>query len=95
MDLLSIALCISIGNAVAWSIALFTQQGVHLLLWNMHFGTLGAALCVLAIAWIAPPIGVIGLVTAGPLCALLMIVVGDAVIHAVLRRFRHENRMGE
>ena len=86
LDILTIALCISIGNAVAWLIALYTQQGVHLLLWNMQFGTVGAALCAAAITWIAPTLGVVGLVTAGPLCGLLMIVAGDAVIRAILGR---------
>ena len=86
MDILTIALCLSIGNAVAWLIALYTRQGVHLLLWNMQFGTVGAALCALAIPWVAPTFGVVGLVTAGPLCALLMIITGDAVIRAVSRR---------
>jgi hypothetical protein len=83
LDILTIALCISIGNAVAWLIALYTDRGVQLLLWDVPFATAGAALCALAIAWIAPTLGVVGLVTAGPLCAVLMIVAGNAIRRAL------------
>ncbi len=83
MDILTIALCISIGNAVAWLIALYTDRGVQLLLWDVPFATAGAALCALAVAWIAPTLGVVGLVTAGPLCAVLMIVAGNAIRRAL------------
>ena len=83
MDILTIALCISIGNAVAWLIALYTQRGVHLLLWDILFGMVGAALCAVAIAWVTPTLGVVGLVTAGPFCAVLMIFAGDAIRRAL------------
>jgi hypothetical protein len=83
LDILTIALCISIGNAVAWLIALYTDRGVQLLLWDVPFATAGAALCALAVAWIAPTLGVVGLVTAGPLCAVLMIVAGNAIRRAL------------
>jgi hypothetical protein len=83
LDILTIALCISIGNAVAWLIALYTDRGVQLLLWDVPFATVGAALCALAIAWIAPTLGVVGLVMAGPLCAVLMIVAGNAIRRAL------------
>jgi hypothetical protein len=79
LDNLTIALCISIGQAVAWLIALYTERGVHLLFWNVLFATVGAALCALAIAWIAPTFGLLGLVTAGPVCAVLMVVAGHAL----------------
>ena len=87
MDILTIALCMSIGCAVAWLTALYTSRGVHLLLWDTLFGMIGAAVCALAIAWIVPKIGVVGLVTAGPLCAFLMIVVGHAARRAIVRAF--------
>jgi hypothetical protein len=83
LDILTIALCISIGNAVAWLIALYTDRGVQLLLWDVPFATAGAALCALAVAWIAPTLGVVGLVTAGPLCAVLMIVAGNSIRRAL------------
>lgn len=83
MDILTIALCLSIGNAVAWLIALYTERGVHLLLWDVLFATAGAALRALAIAWIAPTLGVVGLVTAGPFCAVLMIFTGHAIRRAL------------
>ena len=79
LDNLTIALCISIGQAVAWLIALYTERGVHLLFWNVLFATVGAALCALAIAWIVPTLGLLGLVTAGPICAVLMVVGGHAL----------------
>ncbi len=84
MDILTIALCISIGSAVAWLLALYTDRGVELLLWDTLFATAGAALCALAFAWTSPTVGLVGLVTAGPLCAALMIVIGHAVRRALL-----------
>jgi hypothetical protein len=82
MDFLTIALVLCIGNAVAWLIALYTERGAYLLLWNLLFGTVGAALCALAITWLAPTLGVAGLVIAGPVFAVLAIVTGQAVRRA-------------
>jgi hypothetical protein len=79
VDILTIALVISVGNAVAWLIALYTTRGVQLLLWDVAFGMAGTALCALAFAWLAPAYQVIGLVSVGPLCAKLMIFGGDAI----------------
>ena len=70
MDTLSIALCISIGSCVAWLVALYTPAGTPSLLWNVPLGMAGAALCALAIAWLAPRLGVFGLVIVGPFGAL-------------------------
>jgi hypothetical protein len=50
LDILTIALCISIGSAVAWLLALYTDRGVHALLWDTLFATAGAALCALTLA---------------------------------------------
>jgi hypothetical protein len=77
------ALCISVGSAVAWLLALYTSRGVRLLLWDVPLGTLGAALCALAIGAISPALSVVGLVTAGPLSAALMIFAGDAIRRAL------------
>ena len=88
MDTLTIALCMCIGSAVAWLIALYTERGAYLLFWNVMFGMVGAALCALAIAWIAPAFVVAGLVMAGPFCALLMIVGGQALRRALWPRSR-------
>jgi uncharacterized membrane protein YfcA len=82
------ALCMSVGSAVAWLIALYTERGVRRLLWDFPFATAGAALCALAIAWIDPRFVMIGLVTAGPLCAALMIFAGDAIRRALVTERR-------
>jgi hypothetical protein len=68
---------------VAWLLALYTSRGVGLLLWDVPLGTLGAALCALAIGSISPAFGVVGLVTAGPICAVLTILAGDAIRRAL------------
>ena len=83
MDILTIALCISIGSAVAWLLALHTSRGVRLLLWEAPLATAGAALCALALAGTSPTVSLVGLVTAGPLCAVLMIVIGHAIRRAL------------
>lgn len=84
MDYLTGILCLCIGQAVAWLIAIYSERGAYLLLWDSLFATTGAFLCALAINWIAPTLGVIGLVTAGPLCALLMVIAGHAIRRAVI-----------
>ena len=83
MDYLTAALVLCIGNAVAWLIALYTEHGAYLLLWNLLFACVGAALCALAIAWIVPTLGVVGLLIAGPPVALLAIYTGQAIRRAV------------
>jgi hypothetical protein len=83
LDILTITLCMSIGSAVAWLVALYTPGGAYLLFWNTLFGMMGAALCALAIAWIAPALGVAALVIAGPVCAGLAIVAGQAMRRAL------------
>ena len=85
MDTLSIALSISIGSAVAWLAALYTPAGTASLLWNVPLGMAGAALCALAVAWLAPWLGVAGLVIAGPFGAALLIVAGGAIVRALRR----------
>jgi hypothetical protein len=83
VDILTIALCLSIGSAVPWLIALYTERGVQLLLWDVPFATAGAALCAAATAWLVPWLGVVGLVAAGPLCAYLAMRAGDALRRAL------------
>lgn len=85
MDTLSIALCISIGSCVAWLIALYTPAGPSSLLWHFPLGMAGTALCALAIAWLAPWLGIAGLVIAGPFGAVLAILAGGAILRAVRR----------
>jgi hypothetical protein len=87
LQILTIALCLSIGSAVAWLFALYSARGPYLLLWDTLFGMIGAALCAAAIAYFVPIIGVVGLVTAGPACAAMMILVGQVLLRAVLRSF--------
>jgi hypothetical protein len=84
LDILTIALCMSIGSTVPWLLALYTSRGVRLLLWDVPFATAGAALCALALAGTSPTVNLVGLVMAGPLCAALMIAVGHAVRRALL-----------
>jgi hypothetical protein len=86
MSTLSIALCLSIGCCVGWLVALYTPGGIPLLLLNVPLGAAGAALCALAIAWLAPWLGVVGLVIAGPVFAYLAILAGDAIFRALFRR---------
>ena len=83
MDFLTQTLCLCIGSMVAWLIAIYTQRGASLLIWNHVFGIAGAALCALAIAWVAPLWATVGLVMAGPPSALFVILAGNAI-----RRFR-------
>jgi hypothetical protein len=88
LDTLTIALSMSVGCAVAWLIALYSARGPALLLWDVLFGMAGAALCALATAWIAPTLVVVGLLTAGPLCAVVMIVAGHAIRRAADKAIR-------
>jgi hypothetical protein len=86
MDILMIAVCMSIGSAVAWVIALYTTRGVQRLLWDFPFATLGAVLCASVVNWFSPRLVIVALLTAGPLCAVLMLFVGDAIRRAACVR---------
>lgn len=88
MDFLTVSLCMSIGTAVAWLVALYTPGGAHLLFWNTFFGMLGAFLSLWAIVSMAPALRVVALVIAGPFCALLMIVAGNAMMRAMDKAIR-------
>jgi len=83
LDILTIAIVMSVGNAVAWLLALYTARGVRLLLWDVPFATLGAALCAASIACLDPKLTIVGLVTLGPFCALLMLHIGNAIRRAL------------
>ena len=83
MDNLSIAICLSIGCAVPWMLALYTARGERLLLWDMPLAMAGAAACALAVSWTSPTVRLVVLVAAGPLCAALMIFAGDAARRAL------------
>ena len=91
MDFLTVSLCMSIGTAVAWLVALYTPGGTYRLFWNTAFGMLGAGLCLLALLWLAPPLRVVGLVIAGPVCAWLTIVAGNAIRDAVDQAIRRRH----
>ncbi len=88
METLTIAMSMSIGCAVAWLIALYSERGPTLLIWDTLFGMTGAALCALAVAWIDLALGIIWLLVAGPPCAVLMIIAGHAIRRAVDRAIR-------
>lgn len=73
MDLVTIVLCMCIGNVVAWLIALYTERGMVFLIWNVVLGTVGAAICGGVLAWLAPASALVWFLIFGPLCALLAI----------------------
>jgi hypothetical protein len=79
VDILTIALCMSIGCAVAWLMALYTEAGMRPLIWNVALGMVGAALCALVTSWIEPIFVILTLITVGPVCSLLMIIVGQTI----------------
>jgi hypothetical protein len=83
LDTLTLALIMSIGSAVAWLVALYSSRGPAFLILDVLFGMIGAALCALAITWIDIRFQVLGVVTAGPLCAALMILAGHAARRAL------------
>ena len=83
MDFLPQILVLCIGTVVAWLIAIYSERGAALLIWNHVFGIAGAALCALALAWMAPSWGIVGLVLAGPPSAVLLILVGHAFRRAL------------
>jgi hypothetical protein len=80
-------LCISIGCAVAWILALYTRRGVRNLIWDTFLGAAGAAICAWVIVFFAPVLGAVGLVIGGPVFALVAIWIGDAARRAVAGRF--------
>lgn len=83
MDDLTIAMCLCIGNAVAWLLALYTRSGLHRLLWNVLFGVVGATLCALLVNWIGSSYAGIWLMTAGPICSLFAILAGQRITSAL------------
>jgi hypothetical protein len=87
LNVLTVALCLSIGSAVAWLFALYASRGPYLLFWDTLFGMIGAALCAIAIAYLVPIVGVAGLVLAGPVCAAIAIVGGHAIRRAMPNPF--------
>jgi hypothetical protein len=89
-EMLTIALCLSIGCAVAWLFALYSARGPYLLLWDTALGMIGAALCAAAIYYFAPRLDVVGLVMAGPICAAVAIAASHPVRRAVLARFTRQ-----
>jgi hypothetical protein len=79
VDFLTLTLCICIGTAIPWLIAIYSESGARLLLWNHLFAMAGATLCALSFSILAPHLTLLGLVIAGPLCAVLMILIGNAL----------------
>lgn len=83
MDLVSVILCICIGNMVAWLMAMYLESGQYNLLWNVMIAAAAAVLWKLAIDWAMPSLGVGGLVFGGPVVAVLAII----TFHAAWRRY--------
>jgi uncharacterized membrane protein YeaQ/YmgE (transglycosylase-associated protein family) len=74
--------------------ALYSERGLNLLLWNVPFGIVGAALCALALSWTGPKLQAFGLFTAVPLSAVLMIFAGQA-IRGALRSKQSQTRQAQ
>ena len=82
MDILTIALCMSVGNAVAWLIALYTDRGVRLLLWDVPFATLGVCAGVL-LGWLVVCFAILR-VLLGPDASPLLVIGGAVLMSALL-----------
>ena len=78
LDNLVIAICLSIGCAVPWLMALYTARGERRLLSDTLLAMIGAAACALAFSWASPTVRLVALTVAGPFCAAGMILAGDA-----------------
>jgi hypothetical protein len=78
-DTLIIALCLSIGCAVAWMMALYTARGERRLLSDMALAIVGVAVCAFALSWTSPTVWLVALLITGPICGVLAIKAGDAV----------------
>ena len=81
MEFLVGVLCISIGCAVTWVLALYTPRGPSPLIWDSAFGVAGAAVCAAVLGWAAlpPALTLAGLVVLGPFCSLAAIYAADAM----------------
>ena len=79
LDNLTIALCLSIGCAVPWLMALYTERGERRLLSDTLLAIVGAAACAFAVSFVSPTIRLVALVLVGPLFAVLTILAGDKV----------------
>ena len=86
MDDLSLFLSVCIGCVIAWLVALYADDSASLLLWNTAFGMAGAALCAVVLGRYAPEHNIVGLLVAGPICALLTIAVGHAIKRMVVAK---------
>src|SRR5688572_30434424 len=79
LDDLTIVLCISIGTGVPWLVAIYSDAGARQLIENSVFGVIGVTLGALAFSWISPTYGLLAMISAGPVVALLTIVGGQAL----------------
>ncbi|ESR25890.1 hypothetical protein [Lutibaculum baratangense] len=83
MDLVTIILSMCIGNVVAWTVALYTEDGMYFLIANVVTGALGAAACGLTIAWLVPDFGPVLFLALSPLAAVLAIAMAMAAWRAI------------
>jgi hypothetical protein len=86
LDILTIALCLSIGTGVPWLIAIYSEEGARQLIENSMFGLTGTALGASAFDWLFASYGIVALVSLGPIVAFLTIAAGQAVKRAILSR---------
>jgi len=77
LDFVVGCLCLSIGCAVAWVLALYTPRGETMLIGDTFAATVGAALSALILWWLAPVYIVVGLLVLGPFFARGAIALAD------------------
>jgi hypothetical protein len=92
LDILTIALCISIGTGVPWLIAIYSDNGDRQLIENSVLGLAGTALGAGAFNWIFSTYGIIALISLGPVVAFLTITAGQAVKRAILSKLSRSPR---
>jgi hypothetical protein len=85
LDVLTIALCLSIGSGVPWLMAIYSEFNARKLIWNTAFSMVGVTLCAVGAARISPTYAIVALVAVGPLCALFTIVAGQRSVHLIAR----------
>jgi hypothetical protein len=83
LDDLTIALSLCIGSTVAWVFALYGDDGLRQLLWNVPLGVVGAGASALALSWTERSLLAVGLFTVVPLASVATIWFGNLVRDAL------------
>ena len=85
MDFLVGVLCISIGCAMAWVLALYTGRGPAQLIADTALGIAGVAICAYVLADLTPVLRLAGVVVLGLPASYLAIRLGDGVLSSARR----------